>query len=162
MYKRLYMYPPTPVLAKAGAAPGTTAGVELVFPCFANAMRATAFWSKDIQACRCQLSELLRGSSHQVLGHAFAKPRGSSHKPQPRASQATAIDVFTIYSNMVTYIYIYIYNIHVHVYYTCVFICISEKWWQSGSTESNPLCLVITIPCISCLVPGGRGTLSKQ
>ena len=24
-------YPPTPALAKAGAAPGTTAGVELVF-----------------------------------------------------------------------------------------------------------------------------------
>ena len=25
------LYPPTPALAKAGAAPGTTAGVELVF-----------------------------------------------------------------------------------------------------------------------------------
>ena len=27
----IYIYPPTPALAKAGAAPGTTAGVELVF-----------------------------------------------------------------------------------------------------------------------------------
>ena len=27
----VYIYPPTPALAKAGAAPGTTAGVELAF-----------------------------------------------------------------------------------------------------------------------------------
>ena len=27
----IYIYPPTPAFAKAGAAPGTTAGVELVF-----------------------------------------------------------------------------------------------------------------------------------
>ena len=26
----IYIYPPTPALAKAGAAPGTTAGVELI------------------------------------------------------------------------------------------------------------------------------------
>ena len=30
-YVCLIMYPPTPAFAKAGAAPGTTAGVELVF-----------------------------------------------------------------------------------------------------------------------------------
>ena len=27
----IYIYPPTPALAKAGAAPGTTSGVELAF-----------------------------------------------------------------------------------------------------------------------------------
>ena len=26
-------------------------------------------------------------------------------------------------------------------------------WWQSGSTERNPLCLVMIIPCISCIAP---------
>ena len=30
-YIYIYIYPPTPAFAKAGAAPGTTAGVELVF-----------------------------------------------------------------------------------------------------------------------------------
>ena len=40
-------YPPTPAFAKAGAAPGTTAGVELVFvglllPCLLPGAQATA------------------------------------------------------------------------------------------------------------------------
>jgi len=30
----IYIYPPTPALAKAGAAPGTTAGVELLLLSF--------------------------------------------------------------------------------------------------------------------------------
>ena len=31
IYIYIYIYPPTPALAMAGAAPGTTAGVELAF-----------------------------------------------------------------------------------------------------------------------------------
>ena len=53
----------------------------------------------------------------------------------------------------IIYIYIYVSNYpyiykrtHTHIY-------IHIYWWQSGSTERNPLCLVMIIPCISCIAP---------
>ena len=47
IYIYIYIYPPTPAFAKAGAAPGTTAGVEPVFvglllPCLLPGTQATA------------------------------------------------------------------------------------------------------------------------
>ena len=46
-------------------------------------------------------------------------------------------------------IYIYL-SLHIHAH-THLYIYI--YWWQSGSTERNPCCLVMIIPCISCIAP---------
>ena len=82
------VYPPTPAFAKAGAAPGTTAGVEPVFVChylaFRQALRPLPSVVKGVQACceqalrplpsvvkgvqACRLPpQTLRGSFEQAL-----------------------------------------------------------------------------------------------
>ena len=50
-----------------------------------------------------------------------------------------------------THIYIIVFITIIVINHFIIYIYI--YWWQSGSTERNPLCLVMIIPCISCIAP---------
>ena len=82
---RPHIYPPAPALAKAGAAPGTTAGVALstVTQACRVAAKHSAFYG--VQGCR--LPALQTRQNSPKLPKPIARPFGSVHEPvKPRPS----------------------------------------------------------------------------
>ena len=89
-YVYLYIYPPTPAFAKAGAAPGTTAGVEPVFvglplPCLPPAPTTHQGHSHSMSQPHCTLQTLQRSPGLKPLKclkpSAAAWTRHSGHSP---------------------------------------------------------------------------------